>query len=526
MVCSVVARGVLGEREGGERRRPTRAFGSHGRTARRAREERDERGISHHQNNIMTLPAKMDQVVVVERKPEDATATTTEPVTPVSHKSAKPNGMKVELSPLASRPKNRIRIFVEGLLQSARREGEPDSKTGEPLPKRLDLSLGDPTALGLAPPAEAEDAVVSAVKDGLMTTKQVHGYQHSCGSPAFREAICEEISPGVSPDSVFVTSGCSQALQFALTALAKEGSNVLVPNPCFPLYNTICEHVGAEARSYSLLPERGWEACLRDLDAKLDDNTCCLLVCNPGNPTSHSYSQDHLCDLLRFAYDKRIPVVADEVYAHMTYDPRADERSTFQWMADVASQQLGRNRPPVLSCSALSKRFLVPGWRCGWLALHDDAGRSLVQAGISNGIAALCQIGMTTNSMAQAAAPLVLRNTPQSYHDSLNETMRKGAAYCLERISKCEGLECPSEPSGAMYMFFRVPEARGRADGEGGDSSDVVFCRDLLSEKNVFTLPGFLFGSPNFVRVVSAAPMAVLEEAWDRIEDFCKGRSD
>ena len=94
------------------------------------------------------------------------------------------------------------------------------------------------------------------------------------------------------------------------------------------------------------------------------------------------------------------------------------------------------------------------------------------------------------------------------------------------QISKCEGLECPSEPSGAMYMFFRVPEARGHADREGGDSSDVVFCRDLLSEKNVFTLPGFLFGSPNFVRVVSAAPMAVLEEAWDRIEDFCKGRSD
>ena len=49
-----------------------------------ARAKRDERGISHHQNNIMTLPAKMDQVVVVERKPEDATATTTEPVTPVS----------------------------------------------------------------------------------------------------------------------------------------------------------------------------------------------------------------------------------------------------------------------------------------------------------------------------------------------------------------------------------------------------------------------------------------------------------
>ena len=161
--------------------------------------------------------------------------------------------------------------------------------------------------------------------------------------PSLQEAICEEISPGVSPDSVFVTSGCSQALQFALTALAKEGSNVLVPNPCFPLYNTICEHVGAEARSYSLLPERGWEACLRDLDAKLDDNTCCLLVCNPGNPTSHSYSQDHLRPAevrLRQAHSRR----RRRVYAH-DLRPKGGRRSTFQWMADVASQQLGRTGP-------------------------------------------------------------------------------------------------------------------------------------------------------------------------------------
>lgn len=60
-----------------------------------------------------------------------------------------------------------------------------------------------------------------------------------------------------------------------------------------------------------------------------------------------------------------------------------------------------------------------------------------------------------------------------------------------------------------MYLFFKVP-----------GSNDKAWTRDLLSEENVFCLPGTLFGSPGFVRIVSAAPMDVLVEAWDRIERF------
>lgn len=400
---------------------------------------------------------------------------------------------KVSLSPQAARPKNRIRKFVESLLEEA-------GKNDKGLP-RMDLSLGDPTALGLAPPAEAREAIVEAMDS--LTTKQAHGYQHSCGSPAFREAIAKEIRPSLPTSSIFVTSGCSQALQFALVALAKGGSNVLIPNPCFPLYNTICEFANAEARPYALRADAGWEASFEDLEAKCDEDTCCLLVCNPGNPTSHSYTQDHVEALLRFAHRKRIPVVADEVYAHMTYS------GEFQYMAEVATARLGRERPPILSCSALSKRFLVPGWRIGWLALYDDDSGSLSQGGIPMGIAALCQIGMTPNSLVQAAGPAILEKTPKSYHANLRTTMARGAEYCMERCRRCPGLECASEPKGAMYLFFKVP-----------GSNDKAWTRDLLSEENVFCLPGTLFGSPGFVRIVSAAPMEILAEAWDRIERF------
>jgi tyrosine aminotransferase len=438
----------------------------------------------------------------------------------------------VRVGPLAARPKNRIRLFVEDMLANAT---NTTCSEGRPLPTRKNLSLGDPTALGLAPPQQALDAVVQAATAGLLTTKEAHGYQHSCGSPAFRQSITDFIRPGIASDDVFVTSGCSQALQFSLATLCTEGQNVLIPCPCFPLYQTLCEFVGVEAKPYTLDASKDWEADMQELERQCDENTACLLICNPGNPTSHSYTPDHLEQLLRFAYKKRIPVVADEVYAFMTFDINKEEKEEkeaegFHWMAEVALTRLGRERPPILSCSALSKRFLVPGWRCGWLALFDDANDTLRKASVHNGVAALCQIGMTTNSLIQAAAPAVLQQTPETYHKDLTETIRRGAKYCVDRCSKCPGLKCLAEPKGAMYFMPQVDQAgfsdlreleENEVNKARNDPMDVVFCRCLLQEKNVFMLPGTLFGAESFVRIVAAAPIQELKEAWDRIESMC-----
>ena len=456
------------------------------------------------------------------------------------------DGMNIKCSPMACRPKNRIRIFVEDLLKNHHSGGNTQS-----LPPMMNLSLGDPTALGLKPPAEAAGAITQVLEES--STKEAHGYQHSCGVAGFREAIVTHAlrGTGAAVEDVFVTSGCSQALQFSLMTLCSEGSNVLIPCPCFPLYNTICELVGAEARPYKLNPHNNWEAYLEDLEAKCDERTACLLVCNPGNPTSHAYTPKHLEELLRFAYRRGIPVVADEVYAHMTFDvsggtttsttssssssssPREDSEgeetngNQFQWLAEIALNSLGRERPPVLSCSALSKRFLVPGWRLGWLALFDDAAESLKRGGIHDGMKALVQIGMTPNSLLQAAAPSILENTPQSYHSELLETIRKGARYCVERCNACKGLQCLSEPKGAMYFMPRIDPDVFPKLGEGnGEPVDIAWTKALLAETNVFMLPGTLFGAPGFVRIVAAAPIEVLREAWDRIQEFCDKKSN
>lgn len=504
--------------------------------------------------------------------------------------------LHVMVSPLASRPKNRIRAFVEGMkvqdkpgAKDAKRAKKADAEAKD----TLNLSLGDPTALGLRPPREALEAVAQAltadVAGGAASVKAAHGYQHSQGSPAARASVASALrpSPPHGAEDVYITSGCSQALQIALTAVAGEAPSlglptrrVLMPRPCFPLYLTICEHIGAEPLYYDLDPSRGWEADLAQLEAlcnesfdqkgtppphnaKAKDGTrqkatrssssssvACLLLCNPGNPTGHCYGRSHLAALCRLAMRVGIPIVADEVYADMAFK---SQRAAFHPVAEVAAEvaRATQQAPPVvMSCGAVSKRFLVPGWRLGWLGVYDPSDL-LKGSGVREGLASLCQIAMTPNSLVQNALPSIIANTPQTYHDTLLATLERGAAYCAARCAGCPGLEAMSPPQGAMYFMPKVQCARfaavikkyarhaepahdseekeGKGRGLDGvvEPLELVWCRALLAEEKVFVLPGDLFGIPTFVRIVSAAPVdGTLDKAWDRIEAFCKRHCD
>ena len=78
------------------------------------------------------------------------------------------------------------------------------------------------------------------------------------------------------PQDVVITSGCSGALDLAITVLLNPGDRLLVPKPAFPLYETLARSKGIEVGHYALLPERSWEADLEHLDS-LVDSRCAVL---------------------------------------------------------------------------------------------------------------------------------------------------------------------------------------------------------------------------------------------------------
>ena len=110
--------------------------------------------------------------------------------------------------------------------------------------------------------------------------------------------VADYVSRGLpyklSEDDVYLTCGCSQAIDVALSVLAREGANILLPRPGFPRYETLLAYKGIEARHYDLVPERGWEVDLEQFEALADSNTVAMVIINPCNPCGTIFSHDHL----------------------------------------------------------------------------------------------------------------------------------------------------------------------------------------------------------------------------------------
>lgn len=111
---------------------------------------------------------------------------------------------------------------------------------------------------------------------------------------------------------------------------------------------------------YDLLEETGWECDLDGLVNQIDERTVAIIVNNPSNPCGSVFSKKHCLDILKIAEKHKLPIIADEVYGNMAFPG-----NECYYMAELT------DTVPILSCNALSKRFMLPGWRFGWIAIHD-----------------------------------------------------------------------------------------------------------------------------------------------------------
>lgn len=402
---------------------------------------------------------------------------------------------------MATRTNNPIRAIVDNIKF-------PEDSTKKVIP----LSLGDPTVFGnLPPPQHFIDRLADNLKSG-----KFNGYVHSAGTPEARAAIAAAYGTPTSPltaDDVVVACGCSGALDLAIGVLLQPGDKLLVPQPGFPLYETLARSKGVEVGHYKLNPDASWQVDLESLRAALDSSVRAIVVNNPSNPCGSVYPVEHLRELLAIAEEARVPIVADEIYGDMTYGD-----SKFVPMASLTETV------PILSVGGIAKQFLVPGWRVGWVCVHDRAG---LFADIRTGLFKMSQLILGANSLIQSALPMLLApeagsadaEALASFKAATQAQLAENARFTAERLSSIPGLRV-IVPQGAMYVMIGVDSEHLR-DIE----DDVQFCQALLSEQSVFMLPGQCFGMRDFARVVFSAPKEMLAEAYDRIEEFCKSRA-
>jgi alanine-synthesizing transaminase len=357
------------------------------------------------------------------------------------------------------------------------------------------LNIGDPIPFGFQTPPHLIEAVDRAMRDGH------NGYTASVGVAPAREAVAAEYESRGMPvgtDRVILTAGTSEGIELALGAMADAGDEVLVPTPTYPLYTAVLAKLGARAVFYRTDPDNGWLPDLDDLRAKVTPLTRAIVVIDPNNPTGAVYPESTRRALIALAHSSGVPILADEVYGDLGFDG--------------PSPLLGSLDPdaPILSFSSLSKAYVAPGWRAGWLCVGRSPRLNDLLAAIKKlADGRLCSTGPM--QYAIAAALTADRGHQQEFVRQLSVR----ASLTVERLNAIPGMTCVA-PHAAFYAMPKVALPPGKTDED--------FVLDLLRQTGILCVYGSGFGlrpEDGFFRVVFLAPPDALGAIYDDIAAFC-----
>lgn len=313
--------------------------------------------------------------------------------------------------------------FAASTINPHRLMAESSKIVPNPSKKIITLQMGDPTIFGnFARPQQAVDAIKQSVE------RDRFSYYHTCGMKEARQAVADYVNKSgvnVSYDDVILTSGGSSSLEMCFLALANPGENILIPTPAFN-YKTWLFGPEIEARLYHLDPLNDWQINLNSLESQIDCKTRAILINNVGNPCGNVFTKDHILSILGIAERYHLSIIADDIYEYFVF-PGVQYYSIASLSKEV----------PILSCSGLTKRFIMPGVRMGWIVIHDKH-HALKE--VKQGLTRIAGRNFGPNCTIQLALPAILKNTPQTFFDEITSKIYKHATLAYENLRDVPGL--------------------------------------------------------------------------------------
>ncbi|NXS64142.1 ALAT2 aminotransferase, partial [Brachypteracias leptosomus] len=361
----------------------------------------------------------------------------------------------------------------------------------------------------LANPSFPEDAKARA-RQLLAASGGVGSYSASPGIPLVREKVARflERRDGVTarPQDIFLSTGASDAIVSILKLLVSgEGpsrTGVLVPIPQYPLYSAAIAELGAVQLNYYLAEEQNWALDVAELRRAVTEGRgrCCprvLCIINPGNPTGQVQSLQCIKDVIKFAYEEKLFLMADEVYQDNIYA----EGSAFHSFKKVLFEM----GPPysevveLASFHSVSKGFMGEcGFRSGFMEVVN------MDPEVHQQLTKLVSVRLCPPVPGQVLLDTVV-DPPQpgdpSYELFMSEkqavlsALAHKARLTEEIFNRTPGIRC-NPVQGAMYSFPRIhlpPRACAAAQAEG-QAPDMFFCMKLLDETGICVVPGSGFG--------------------------------
>jgi alanine-synthesizing transaminase len=353
------------------------------------------------------------------------------------------------------------------------------------------LNIGDPIPFGFTTPLHLVEAVERAMRDGH------NGYTPSPGIASARDAVANDFTTRgfpATPDRVLLTSGTSEGIELTLGALVDTDDEVLVPTPTYPLYTAVLAKIGARTVYYRTDPTRDWQPDLDHLRSLITPRTRAIVVIDPNNPTGAVYSKAVKLALIEIAEQHNLVILSDEVYGDLAYTGPVEP--------------LGSLNPdaPVIAYSSLSKAYLAPGWRAGWMVVGRTPRLDAALAAIKKlADGRLCSPGPMQYAIAAALTG------DRSHQKAFNDALEERATLTAARLNAIPGMRCVL-PKGTFYAMPQVTLPPGRTDED--------YILGLLRATGVLCVYGSGFGTDpkdGFFRVVFLAPPEQLSSIFDAV---------
>ncbi|MDQ1475233.1 MAG: aspartate aminotransferase [Actinomycetota bacterium] len=349
-------------------------------------------------------------------------------------------------------------------------------------------------------PANVVEAAIAACRE-----PRFHHYSPTPGLPELREAIAfktkRDSGVDCSAAQVVVTNGGKHAVYNTFQVLCNEGDEILLPAPYWTSYPEEITLAGGVPVVLPTSEAQGFRVTIEQLEAALTPRTKALLFVSPSNPTGAVYPPDEVEAIGRWAVERGIWVVTDEIYEHLTYDGHV-----FSSMPGLVPELMDT----CVILNGVAKTYAMTGWRVGWMIGPAD-----VTAAATN-----LQSHSTSNvsNVAQAAALAAVSGDLSAVVEMRNAFARRGRMM-FELLSKIDGVSVLA-PQGAFYCFPSFEGVLGREIAGRTPQSTLELCEILLEVAKVAIVPGEAFGAPGYARLSFALGDDDLGEGVRRIADL------
>lgn len=358
----------------------------------------------------------------------------------------------------------------------------------------IGFGAGEPD---FATPAHIVDAALAACQD-----PKNHRYTPAAGLPELRAAIAAKTARDsgleVEASQVLVTNGGKHAIFNTFATLLDDGDEVIVPAPYWTTFPESIAVAGGVPIVVDTHEASGFRVDVEQLEAASTPRTKALLFVSPSNPTGSVYARDEIAAIGRWAAERGIWVVTDEIYEHLVYGS-----ATHHSMPVVVPELADR----CVVTNGVAKTYAMTGWRVGWMIGPPDVVKA----------AANLQSHATSNvaNVSQRAA-LAAVSGDLSAVATMRDTYDRRRRRIHQMLTAIPGVTC-AEPEGAFYAFPSMTGVLGSELRGRRPSTTLELAEVMLDESRVAIVPGEAFGAPGYARFSYALGDDDLEEGVNRI---------